>query len=289
MGKNKRSSNALAAQIAAEEKEKDTLTVRADDVTAVGDDGSETPLTELRPELEGQDVLVEKEAVVPVPEQPVMYAAEQVAQMVKEASEKAAVAAVAEALKAMPQQPQVVQVLADTEKVVMRWMAPVADENVAVFGDNGRYGQVTGKNGTVMVPKNEWSRFYDETMRRFMDRRWLVVLSGMTDDERALYHCDYRKGEVMDEKAFANIFTMRDGLLDVFDDLCTEHQEMVAKSFCEAAEQGKLDESWRSLVKKLNAKNKKRYKDIPADDVRKKGMFQPVIEMLNGAEDEDEA
>lgn len=285
MGKSKRNSNQVAAQIAAEENE--VMTVQASDVTAVGDDGSETPLTELAPELAGQEVQVEKETVIPenaVPAAPMMYTAEQVAQMVQEAAAKA----VAETLKAIPQQPQVVQVMADTEKVVMRWMAPVSDENVAVFGENGRYGQVTGKNGTVMVPKSEWSRFYDETMRRFMDRRWLVVLSGMTDDERKLYNCDYRKGEVLDEKGFANIFTMGDELLDVFDDLCTEHQEMVAKSFCEAAQQGNLDDSWRGLVKKLNSKNKKRYKDVPAGDVRKKGMFQPVIEMLNGAEDEDE-
>lgn len=285
MGKSKRNSNQVADQIAAEENE--VMIVQASDVTAVGEDGSETPLTELAPELAGQEVQVEKEAVIPenaVPSAPMMYTAEQVAQMMKEA----AAAAVAEALKAIPQQPQVVQVMADTEKVVMRWMAPVSDENVATFGDNGRYGQVTGKNGTVMVPKSEWSRFYDETMRRFMDRRWLVVLSGMTDDERKLYHCDYRKGEIMDEKGFANIFAMGDELLDVFDVLCTEHQEMVAKSFCEAAEQGKLDDSWRGLVKKLNAKSKQRYKNLPAGDVRKKGMFQPVIEMLNGAEDEEE-
>ena len=288
MGKKKNSGSRLAAQIAAETGEDEMLTVPAEDVTAVGDDGSETPLTELEPALKGEAVQAEKDAVVPAPEAPALYTAEQVAQMVKEASEKAAAAAVAEALKNIPQQtPQVVQVMADTEKVILRWMAPVADDNVAVFGPNGMYGQVTGKNGTVIVPKSEWSRFYDETMRRFMERRWLVVLSGLNDEERELYHCSYRKGEVLDEKGFANIFKMRDGLLDIFDDLCTEHQEMVAKSFCAAAAQGKLDDSWRTLVKKLNAKNKQRYRDVPAGDVRKKGMFAPVIEMLNGA-DEDE-
>lgn len=280
MGKSKRNSNQVAAQIAAAESEEQQVVLGAE----------ETGETEPVDAADAQEVTSSnvREGGKAYPEQPaapVMYTAEQVAQMMKEA----AAAAVAEALKAMPQQQtQVVQVLADTEKVVMRWMAPVSDENVANFGENGRYGQVTGKNGTVMVPKNEWSRFYDETMRRFMDRRWLVVLSGMTDDERKLYNCDYHKGEVLDEKGFANIFAMGDELLDVFDDLCTEHQEMVAKSFCEAAQEGKLDDSWRGLVKKLNAKNKKRYKDVPAGDVRKKGMFQPVIEMLNGAEDEDE-
>lgn len=286
MGKSKRNSSQVAAQIAAAESEDQQVVLGTESAESaeVAEGGGHAAAD--AQEVTSADVMPDKKAYPERPTEPVMYTAEQVAQMMKEA----AAAAVAEALKAMPQQqPQVVQVMADTEKVVMRWMAPVSDENVATFGENGRYGQVTGKNGTVMVPKSEWSRFYDETMRRFMDRRWLVVLSGMTDDERKLYNCDYRKGEVLDEKGFANIFAMGDELLDVFDDLCTEHQEMVAKSFCEAAQEGKLDDSWRGLVKKLNTKNKKRYKDVPAGDVRKKGMFQPVIEMLNGAEDEDEA
>ena len=222
MGKQKKNGNKLAAQIAAEEAEEENFTLPA--------------------------VNEPKEKPEKAQETPVTYTAEQVQQMMKEA----AAAAVAEAMKNLPsQQPQVVQVMADTEKVVLRWMAPVADDNVAVFGANGMYGQVTGKNGTVIVPKGEWSRFYDETMRRFIDRRWLVVLSGMTDEERMLYHCDYRKGEIMDEKGFANIFRMGEELLPYFDALCTEHQEMVARSFCEAAEKGELDGDWRPLVKKL--------------------------------------
>lgn len=279
MAKNKKNSGSkLAAQIAAEESEDDQVMLGAEETAETepdaGADAQEVTSSSVR---EGGKAYPEQPAA------PVMYTAEQVQQMMKEAAS----AAVAEALKNLPQQQtQVVQVMADTEKVILRWMAPVADDNVAVFGPNGMYGQVTGKNGTVIVPKSEWSRFYDETMRRFMDRRWLVVLSGMTEEERELYHCNYRKGEIMDEKGFADIFKMKDELLDIFDGLCTEHQEMVAKSFCEAAEQGKLDDSWRGLVKALNAKNKQRYKDAPAGDVRKKGMFAPVIALLNGTEDE---
>ena len=269
MGRPKNSGNKLAAQIAAEEAEDDSFMLPADN------EKEEAPAEAQEKPQRAQETTT-------------LYTAEEVARMVREASEKAAAAAVAEAMKSIPQQPQVVQVMADTEKVVLRWMAPVADDNVAIFGPNGMYGQATGKNGTVIVPKSEWSRFYDETMRRFIDRRWLVVLSGMTDDERILYHCDYRKGEVMDEKGFANIFRMGEELLPYFDALCTEHQEMVARSFIEAAENGELDSSWRSLVKKLNTMNKKRYKDAPESDVRRKGMFRAVLDMLNSAEDEDE-
>lgn len=162
-----------------------------------------------------------------------LYTAEEVAEIAKQAAAEAVAKAMAEV------KPQVVQVMADTEKVTLRWCAPVADDNLAVFGPNGMYGTVTGKNGTVMVPKSEWSRFYDETARRLIERRWLVVLSGMTDDERAVYHCAYRKGEVLDEKAFRCAVTMGDKLLDIFDDLCTEHQEMVAKAYYDAWERGR--------------------------------------------------
>ena len=79
-----------------------------------------------------------------------------------------------------------VQVMADSEKVVMRFQAEVADDNVAMFGPEGMYGQVTGKTGTVTVPKSEWSRFYNESVRNMIARRWLIVLSGMDERERRM-------------------------------------------------------------------------------------------------------
>jgi hypothetical protein len=211
-----------------------------------------------------------------------LYTAEEVAEIAKQAAAEAVAKAMAEV------KPQVVQVMADTEKVTLRWCAPVADDNLAVFGPNGMYGTVTGKNGTVMVPKSEWSRFYDETARRLIERRWLVVLSGMTDDERAVYHCAYRKGEVLDEKAFRCAVTMGDKLLDIFDDLCTEHQEMVAKAYYDAWERGEVSADSRDLLKQLNAKNKARYAEEPKEDPRRKGMFRPVLDALNSAEAAEE-
>ena len=181
MAKEKRTAADVAAGIEAQELEETTqpLRVKAEKVTAVGADGSETPLTELEPGLKGETVEVPQETAANAPER--MYTAAEV----QDIAAKAAAEAVAKAMAEV--KPQVVQVMADTEKVTLRWCAPVADDNLAVFGPNGMYGTVTGKNGTVMVPKSEWSRFYDETARRLIERRWLVVLSGMTDDERADY------------------------------------------------------------------------------------------------------
>ena len=174
-----------------------------------------------------------------------LYTADEVAEIAKQAAAEAVAKAMAEV------KPQVVQVMADTEKVTLRWCAPVADNNRAVFGPNGMYGTVTGKNGTVMVPKSEWSRFYDET-------------------------------------AFRCAVTMGDKLLDIFDDLCTEHQEMVAKAYYDAWERGEVSADSRELLKKLNAKNKARYAEEPKEDPRRKGMFRPVLDALNSAEAAEE-
>lgn len=183
--------------------------------------------------------------------------------------------------------PQIVQVMADTEKVVMRFQADVSDDNLAVFGTNGMYGQVTGKLGTVIVPKSEWSRFYTETNRAMIDRRWLVVLSGMTEQERGLYNCMYRDGEVLDEGAFRKLLDMGNELLAVFPKLCVSHQEMVGRFFIEAYQNGdvRVTEN-RDLVLALNEESKKAYADLPAKDARRKGVFNPIIAEMNRRDEE---
>lgn len=180
--------------------------------------------------------------------------------------------------------PQIVQVMGDTEKVVMRFQADVADDNVAVFGPNGMFGQVTGKTGTVIVPKNDWSRFYNESVRRMIDNRWLVVLSGMNETERDLYRCSYKEGEVLDEKAFNGLLDMGRDLLAVFPALCPYHQEMVARRFAEGWRNGDARTKDRDLIVSLNEMSKKTYENMPKTDPRKKGMFKPIIEEMNEAD-----
>lgn len=183
--------------------------------------------------------------------------------------------------------PQIVQVMADTEKVVMRFQAEIADDNVAVFGANGMYGQITGKTGTVVVPKSEWSRFYNESTRRMMDRRWLVVLSGMDDDERRRYNCAYKEGEVLDEKAFDGLLDMGRDLLAVFPALCWEHKLMVARRFITAFENDDKRAYDRDLIVALNELSKAGTEQLPKNDVRRRGMFHTVIEALNAKDAEE--
>lgn len=273
MGRPKKSGNQLASQIAAESAEEEMLTVPAEDVTAVGDDSSETPLTELEPTLKGETVQVEKDAVVPAPEMPAMYTAEQVQQMMKEA----AASAVAEALKNIPQQvvPQVVQVSASTEQVHFLWMAPVADDNVIQFGDGGMYGNIVGKTGSFYVPKPDLSRILTEQNRRFMEERWLIVVSGLNEEEREALGVNYREGELLDKRAFAKMVELGDGLLDIYPTLCEGHKMMVAQRYADAYRAGS---AWvtRERTVALNQMSKRKGHE--------KGDFIAIIEDMN-AED----
>ena len=179
---------------------------------------------------------------------------------------------------------QIVQVAENAEKIIMRWQAEVADDNIAVFGPNGMWGQVTGKRGTVIVPKNEWSRFYTESIRNMINNRWLIVLSGMNEDERELYNCNYRQGEILDEQAFAKLTEMGNELQNIFPNLCTGHQEMVGRRIIEAWQNGLPFNLSRDTIVALNRESKKRYVDFPQNDPRRKGIFWPVIEAMNEQE-----
>lgn len=207
------------------------------------------------------------------------YSAEEVQKMIAEGIAKAL------AKNAAQTQTIVREVSADAEKVYLLWQADVSDYNVEEFGPNGLYGSITGPTGTLMVPKNEWSRFADEKNRRHLERRWLIVLSGMTDEEREMYHCKYHEGEVLDKGAFVRVLDMGDKVLDLFPKLCSAHKEIVARRFVDAYRAGDARARDRELVTALNRMSREQYKDLPAGDRRRKGAFWPIIEGLNGEDD----
>lgn len=184
------------------------------------------------------------------------------------------------------QRPQVVQVMADTERVTMRFQAEVSDDNVAVFGPDGMYGQVTGKTGIVTVPKAEWSRFYNESVRNMIARRWLIVLSGMDEQEREMYGCAYKDGEILDEMAFYKLLDMGRDLIAVFPALCEDHQAMVARRFIDAWAKGDHRANDRELIVALNEMSKETYRNMENGDPRRKGLFWPIIEGMNAKDAE---
>ena len=132
------------------------------------------------------------------------------------------------------QKPQVIQVAADTERVFFLWQADVADYNLVTFGPGGMYGSITGKTGTFSVPKNELSRILNDKTRRYIEKRWLIVVDGLTDEERESLGVDYKDGEILDRKVFSKMVELsKDEICAIFPRLCDSHKEMVGRRYYE--------------------------------------------------------
>lgn len=164
------------------------------------------------------------------------FTEEQVKAMIDAAVAKATQEAVEQTTAALKSQstPQIVQVTADTEKVQFLWQAEVSDENIYEIGPQGMYGRIVGKTGTFFVPKSDLSRVMDSLFRLLMDRRWIIVVDGMTDEEREAYGVNYKEGELLDKRGFARMVELGAGMLDIYPKLCKGHRDMVAKRYHEA-------------------------------------------------------
>ena len=130
--------------------------------------------------------------------------------------------------------PQIIQVAANVERVRFLWMGDVADDNITLFGDNGMYARIVGKTGEFNVPKDDLSRIMDTACRNYLDMRWLIVVSGLNDEERESLGVNYKEGELLDRKAFTKMVDLGDKILDIYPQLCDGHKNMVAKHYFEA-------------------------------------------------------
>lgn len=204
----------------------------------------------------------------PVAELKAQYEA-QIAAMKEEMAKQ--MASFKEAL-AEAQKPQFIQVAADVEKVQFLYMAEVCDENVYEVGPNGMYGRIVGKTGTFYVPKSDLSRVMDTMFRLLMKKRWIVVVSGMTDEERAAYGVDYRLDEVLKESDFSRIIELGNGILGIYPSLCDGHREVVEKRYFDA---------WRSKNPLVNRDTVAELNRLAKNAGRDKNAFRTILEEMN--------
>ena len=172
--------------------------------------------------------------------------------------------------------PQVIQVTTpESERVLFLFEAEVADDNIYLVGENGMYGRITGKTGSFYIPKSDISRVMDHMFRQMLDNRWIIAVSGLTDEEREAYGVNYKEGEILDKKAFARMVELGDEMLEIYPKLCAGHKEIVAKRYYEAYKAGNPKVT-RDLVVKLNKLSKEAGSE--------KGDFSAIIELMNASD-----
>lgn len=127
----------------------------------------------------------------------------------------------------------------EKERVTFRWQAPVSSDNVLEIGPGGRWATITGPEQTFSVPKEELSVILTAQIRNLLDLRWLIVLSGLDEDELAAIGCNYRDGEVLTRQAFGRIADLGMEVVPIYRQLCAGNREIVAKAMYEAWSDGK--------------------------------------------------
>ena len=162
-------------------------------------------------------------------------------------------------------------VLAKQEETVkLTYVATVSDNNVLNLGD---IGQMPGVGWVIAIPRSQFGgKFMTAFVQKLMKKRRLIVLDGLTAEERVRYGVDYKEGEVMDVQMFDKLLDMDvEKLLHIFENLCPEHQQFVATRFISAYEKGD-NRIGRGLIEPLQTISKKKNPN---------GLFTPILEKMN--------
>lgn len=175
-------------------------------------------------------------------------------------------AAVAEAMKNIQAQPTVVQV-EKTEYVELLFLGQFAEGTSVVLP---LWGQITRTGETLDVPKKDFLRgLGKQTNKEFLKNRKLLVVNGVTPEERKRFGIDYKEGEVLTQSAYYKLLQLpQEEVCGIYSRLCDEHKELVARVFYTA-----YFEKWHrdipiETVKALNEISK---------SVRPEGLFRLIL------------
>lgn len=194
-----------------------------------------------------------------------------------------------EYIKSHPaEQPQVVQVSTEKEMVRLLFLDDCSDDNVLAFGVNGKFGTITGPVGYLNVTKEAFlGEFRDNLVQMLLASRKLIVLDGLTDEERQMHGVNYAEGEVLDERLFRSILDHIEELPNIYKKLCPAMKQIVATRFQTGFDAGdpRVLRN-RDVIVKLNKISKKDFADAPAEDPRKNGLFINIVKGLNKTDEE---
>lgn len=177
---------------------------------------------------------------------------------VKELVAEAAAKAVAEALAQRGSAP--------AEMVTVLYLDEINQDATLTIPE---YGSIRPM-AYLEIPKKEFgNKFMSALVRRLIAARKLIVTDGLTKEERRRWNCDYREGEVMDMRVFDHMLDFStEELAAVFENLCEDHQRLVACRMITAKEKGDNRVSVEK-ARRLNEISKRHDKD---------GMFRPVLQ-----------
>lgn len=154
-----------------------------------------------------------------------------------------------EELRAELQKSNNVQVFRE-ELVTILYIDEVSPKNILGLG---AWGQITQSGMTLSIPKATFFAGLDRFKRRLIDDHKLIVIDGVTDEERKRFKLAYNADEVLTIDEYDNLLDYdTEKICEIFNQCCPTHKELIAKRFITAFE-NKDNRISQEKVEKLNA------------------------------------
>ena len=100
-------------------------------------------------------------------------------------------------------------------------------------------GKIPRDGNILTVPKKEFFMNLGATTDRLLHKRKLIVVDGLTDDERERYGVLYKEGELLSAEMYQKLLTFpAEKLGAIYKGLCKEHREIVRRVFNSAYLEG---------------------------------------------------
>ena len=164
------------------------------------------------------------------------------------------------------QQPAVVQVAPQKEEMVtLLYMGAVAEGSRVNLGE--KLGEIMGRGGTRTISKTVFfENMTPNIINRLKDRR-LIVMDGMTDEERERYGVNYADGELVSKDIYYKLLDLDENtVVSIFKKACFRHKQLIASLYGDAYNAGD-NRINQPLIEKLQKASK---------EVDKAGMFTAI-------------
>lgn len=152
--------------------------------------------------------------------------------------------AVAKAL-ASAREGSVIQVRPE-QYVTVTYVGPMAPKTAFYLEGMGK---INRSGGTLQIPKEKFLQGIDYRMEKMLEKRKLIVLSGLTEEETDRYGVRYRKGEYLTDQVYRSLPRLpAQELISIFRDLCDWHRRAFANAIeSDYFERGRTDIDVKTL------------------------------------------
>ena len=165
-------------------------------------------------------------------------------------------------------QAQTIVQVSKEEYVTVLLIAAVADETSVSVGE---IGKINRAGNTLDIEKKTFLQCMgNPVVDTLLRKRKLIVVNGLTDEERERFGLLYEEGELLTQKAYFKLLDFtREEIVSIFEKLCEEHKRVVAKMYMTAYFDKNDNRVNLETVRDLNRLSK---------SVEKDGLFKTIID-----------